>query len=237
MPLWSAAASPGLSLHQRLARLGSYLVLPRLGVLWRDRLVSGCNREGNGRTDRGKICRVDQNHSPVAILRDKLGSPVWLGKPPPYSLLFLPLLRPLALGSEVFPLLHGRRAEEKSEADQFCFWSLGGPERKLVDGLCFANVSEVSWLRIKLKKQNPSKQEKRLFKEEGKNPAGSCVSWGCTVAGPCFPVPQRWKCLCCAPSPCQRDAEQVCVGAGLAIEYSCRMPPEENPREKSCWLF
>lgn len=39
----------GSLLHQRL---GFYLTLPRLGVLWRDRLVSGCEGEGNGSTDR-----------------------------------------------------------------------------------------------------------------------------------------------------------------------------------------
>lgn len=42
----------GSLLHQRLGRLGSYLTLPRLGVPWRDRLVSGCKGEGNGSTDR-----------------------------------------------------------------------------------------------------------------------------------------------------------------------------------------
>lgn len=124
-------------------------------------------------TERGKICRVGQNHSPVATVRDKLGSPAWLGKPSPCSLLFLLLLRPLALGSKVFPLLPGRRAEEKSESDQFCFWSLGGPERKLVDGLCFANMSEVSWLKIKLKKTNQTR--KTAFQKGGQKLAGKGV--------------------------------------------------------------
>lgn len=98
--------------------------------------MSGRKGEGNGSTDRGKVCRVGQNHNPVVILRDKLGSPAWLRKPPPCSWLFSLLLSPLSLGSEVVPLLPGKRAEGKSESGQFCFWSSDRPEGELLDGLC-----------------------------------------------------------------------------------------------------
>lgn len=132
--LWPAWGS---LLHQRLGRLGSYLMLPRLGVLWRGRLVSGRKEEGNGSTDRKRKglqgwpeSQLDGDPERQAWLT------CWLGKLSPRSWFFSLLLRPLSLGSEVFPLLPGRRAEGRSESDEFCFWSLDGPERELVDGLC-----------------------------------------------------------------------------------------------------
>jgi len=86
--------------------------------------------------ERGKVCRVGQSDSPVVILRDKPGPAAGLRKPPPRSRWLSLLLGPLSLGSEVLPLLPGRRAEGKSESDQFCSWSLDWPEGELVDGLC-----------------------------------------------------------------------------------------------------
>lgn len=76
-------------------------MLLKLGVLQGGHLVSGHKEDGNRSTERGKVCRVGQNHNPVVVLRDKLGSLAWLGKPPPCSYLFSLLLRSLSLGIEV----------------------------------------------------------------------------------------------------------------------------------------
>lgn len=54
-------------------------------------------------------------------------------------------------GIVVFPLLPRRRAEGKSESDQFYFWSSNGLQRELVGwSVCVANMVEVSWLKMKM---------------------------------------------------------------------------------------
>lgn len=110
------------------------------GWEWR---LSVCHKEEENEalTKREDICRVGQSHNPVVILRDKLGSSVWLGKPPPCSWLFSLLLRPVS--GKVFHLLPGRRAEGKSDQP------LGGLRGNWwIVFVCFANVTEVSWLKI-----------------------------------------------------------------------------------------
>lgn len=131
--LWPAWGS---LLHQRLGRLGSYLMVPRLGVLWRGHLVSGCKEEGNGSTDRKRKGLQGWPESQPSGDPERQTWLTWVaGEASSMQLALLTAAKTLSLGSKVFPLLPGRRAEGKSESDQFCFWSSGGPERERVDGL------------------------------------------------------------------------------------------------------
>lgn len=119
-------------------------------------------------TERGKVCRVGQNHNPVVILRGKLGSPGWLGKHPPCSWLFSQLLRHCLWGARFFLSCLGEGQKENRNPIS----SVSGPRVGLrgngwMVSICFANMAEV---KIKIK---TNKQTNQLFKKEGKNLQGT----------------------------------------------------------------
>lgn len=88
-------ASLGLSPAPEAWQVGFLLNAPQAGS---GECLSVWHKEEKNEAliKREDICRVGQSHNPVVILREKLGSSVWLGKPPPCSWFFSLLLRPVS---------------------------------------------------------------------------------------------------------------------------------------------